>query len=50
MLACSDTTLRYVVQRWPGISRLPVPEVMQRLLSLKVCAQRMACCAGDAPA
>lgn len=36
VLACSDAALRSVVQRWPGISRLPVPEVMQRLLSLKV--------------
>ena len=36
VLACSDSTLRHVVQRWPGIARVPVPEVMQRLLSLKV--------------
>ena len=38
VLACSDATLRQVVQRWPGISTVSVPDVMQRLLSLKVMA------------
>lgn len=36
VLACSDMTLRQVVQRWPGIGDVSVAEVMNRLLCLKV--------------
>ncbi|CAL8462789.1 g2322 [Coccomyxa elongata] len=35
VLACSDMTLRQVVQRWPGIGDVSVAEVMNRLLCLK---------------
>ena len=36
ILACSDSALRQVVQRWPGIAELTVGDVMHRLLCLKV--------------
>ncbi|CAK0784668.1 hypothetical protein CVIRNUC_007872 [Coccomyxa viridis] len=35
ILACSDSALRQVVQRWPGIAELTVGDVMHRLLCLK---------------
>ncbi|KAK9907759.1 hypothetical protein WJX75_009405 [Coccomyxa subellipsoidea] len=35
VMACSDMTLRQVVQRWPGIGDVSVAEVMQRLMCLK---------------
>lgn len=36
VMACSDMTLRQVVQRWPGIGDVSVAEVMQRLMCLTV--------------
>ena len=36
ILACSDSALRQVVQRWPGIAELTMGDVMHRLLCLKV--------------
>jgi hypothetical protein len=39
VLACSDSTLRQVVRRWPGIGDLSVVDVMQRMLCLKVLAR-----------
>jgi hypothetical protein len=40
VLACSDATLRQVVQRWPGIAALPARELMARLLALKAALPR----------
>ena len=43
ILACSDSALRQVVQRWPGIAELTVGDVMHRLLCLKVSPHANSC-------
>lgn len=43
ILACSDSALRQVVQRWPGIAELAVADVMRRLLCLKASLHPMLC-------
>ena len=43
ILACSDSALRQLVQRWPGIAELTVGDVTHRLLCLKVSPHAKSC-------